>query len=229
MQLPNFSTAFYPDETSITLNLAHDTVIVERARFGLHVVLAEIAEDFDTYLRIGNTELILQKLTEYFNRCSLNIKDWSTFDIMESFFKLRELNLLKCQLPFMLSQDIDNDKKDKEEKEVPYSYKGRIWTTWIHKLADAYGWTADYILNLYPEQVICFIQEIDLQKYYEGEEIRVLSELSYSYDKTTKKYTYVPNVMPGWMSPKKKVNTVRVNKKMIPVGIITDLEKHLKQ
>ena len=46
-----------------------------------------------------------------------------------------------------------------------FNYPGRGLAAIVHDLAFAYGWTADYILDLPPEEAWCYLQEIHLDRH----------------------------------------------------------------
>lgn len=104
---------------------------------------------------------------------------------------------------------------------VPYDYKDRSWALWVHKLASRYGWTREQVFDLWPEEAACYMQEIMVSEFQEYEEIRVLSEVSYKYDKLTKTSKYIDLPKPSWMLSKSdNLPIYRIRKTILPVGDI---------
>lgn len=196
--------------------------LVNRARFGLHLKLANLSQKFTNAFKQRNIEQCRSILTEYFQFNHLTLND-SGVEALYEFLVLLNLNELRFTLPFMTpNSGIDNDTI------LPYEYDGRIWVYWIHKIAKTYNWTKKYIFSLYPEEVICFIQEITIEEYAQLDIIRTHSEVAYSYDQSSKKYKYIPLPKPGWMMAEKPVRIGRVLKSAMPVGNIVDLNKFLQ-
>lgn len=107
----------------------------------------------------------------------------------------------------------------------PWDYTGRIWWTWAHDFAKAFGWTLEYIANLKVEDAFAMLQENLLSQYFEREWQWTVSEYSVKYNQTTKKTEPNPLPKPDWMkaySPQaiQPNKPVIMRKDMIPVGNI---------
>jgi hypothetical protein len=91
-------------------------------------------------------------------------------------------------------------------------------------LASRYGWSRDEIFNLWPEEAAAYIQEIMVSEYYEREDQRALSEISYKYDKATKTSQFISTPVYGWMIDDSPPAPVRISVRMLPVGNIIKME-----
>jgi hypothetical protein len=183
-----------------------------------HLQLSEIE------IRIKNASqpvLISALIIEYLSVAGLidgQIKNASTYELLEAFFALRQLNAWQWLLPWLA-----NSKAEPGPPEF-YDYSGRRWAVWVHRLASRYGWSRDEIFNLYPEEAAAYIQEIMVSEYYEREDKRALSEISYRYDKATKTSNFIPAPAYSWMVDESLPEPVRILVKMLPVGNIIKME-----
>lgn len=117
------------------------------------------------------------------------------------------------------------DSAPKGGKEADWNYSGRDWHYYSHLLAEAYGWTLEYIANLEVLTAFAHLQEILTDEFLEREFYHQLSELAYKYDKGSKKSNYVPMKKPYWMNPAapKEIKKIKVRRDMLPVGLIKDI------
>jgi hypothetical protein len=111
----------------------------------------------------------------------------------------------------------------KDNKKSDLDYDGRTWNRFSHILASAYGWTLEYIGKLEVNEALGHVQEVLTSEYLEQEFQHSLSEVSYVYNKTTKKSDYRPMPKPYWMRPiGKPTARVRIRRDMLPVGNLID-------
>lgn len=184
---------------------------IYRARLGLHLRLARLAERFDA----GPDAVPVR---EYLKACGVQGAGTGPEQLL-AYALLRALNDWQWQLPWM------NEPINPQRKAPPYEYPDRVWAHWMHKLASRYGWTRDQVFELWPEEAAVYMQEIMVAEYDEAEERRALSELSYSYDKQSKTSRFIPLPRPGWMAGREAPKLRRIRKDMLPVGNVIDLEK----
>jgi len=115
-------------------------------------------------------------------------------------------------------------------EEIPWDYEGREWYFWLHKLSSKYGWYPKYIEKMNFNDAISLMQEIAVEEQLEKEWEWSLSELSYSYNTTTKKSDYKPLSRPAWMRIGTKLTDtrpekpVKILKSMLPAGIVIHLK-----
>ncbi len=187
---------------------------VERARLGRHLRLAQLALRFDG---ADSAEEKVAMVRDYLALCGLETQGTGV-EQLAAYAELRLLNDWQWNLPFMRQSGGDG-------KTPPYDYPDRNWAWWVHKLASRYGWTQDQIFKLWPEEAACYLQEIFVSEFDEAEERRSLSEVSYRYDKATKKSRFIPLPRPGWMVGSKPPEKVRIPRSWLPVGNIVKLDE----
>jgi hypothetical protein len=190
-----------------------EAVLVPRCRLLAHLQLSEIE------IRIKDTAnpvLLSALIIEYLS--AEQIKNASTYELLEAFFALRQLNAWQWILPWLANSETTPSKPEF------YDYSGRRWAVWVHRLATRYGWSRDEIFNLWPEEAAAYIQEIMVSEYYEREDKRALSEISYKYDKATKTSRFIPTPVYSWMIDDSPPAPVRVLARMLPVGKIIKME-----
>lgn len=112
----------------------------------------------------------------------------------------------------------------KDGKPADWDYEGRTWAYWSHVLAQAYGWTLEYIAELDVNEALSHIQEIFTDEHLEKEFYYGLSEVAYPYNKSTKKSVFKPMPRPYWMKPTAKpVKMQTFKKSMLPMGLVQDV------
>lgn len=187
---------------------------IPRARLGLHLRLSKI------YARVtfDDAPETATAIKEYLDLCGLDDTDLTGLEQLQAVLILVEINRLQTVFAYQKW-------KGPDQKEPPYTYSGRIWALYIHKIASRYGWTRDEIFNLWPEEAAAYIQEIILAEYDEADERRALTEIGYKYDQATKKSRFIPVPRPGWMVDEapEKSRRLRVRRDMLPMGNIIDL------
>jgi len=216
----DFYEAIEPRSTEITL--AGELHIIERARLGRFFRLGELYRKYQEALNkrsIRSVEYLLDYLALSSDISRGEWENCSPLEFADGFLHLAELNNVRINLPIF--------SESQERKEKIYEYKGRFIATWVSRLARMYGWSPEQILNLFPEEAACYIQEAEIQDFNEKEFIYRLSEMAYQYDKGTKTSRYIPLKKPGWMfeEKEKEVEKIRIPAKFIPQGVVIDLEE----
>lgn len=186
---------------------------ITRARLGLHLRLSHIYDR----LKFDDAGHAAAAIKEYLHLSGFDEIGLTGLQQMQAFLTLVDLNQLKTLFAYQLANGPPT------EKAPPYTYPGRIWALYIHKLASRYGWTKDEILNLWPEEAAAYFQEIIIAEYQELDERRALTELSYKVDKATNQAKFIPTPKPEWMAPKVERKTIRVKRSWLPVGHIINL------
>jgi len=217
----DFYEAIKPRSTEITI--AGEPRIIERARLGRFFRLGELYRKYQEALSKQSAHSI-EHLLDYLTVASeISKGEWencSPLEFADGFLRLVELNNVQMNLPIF--------SESQERKEKVYEYSGRFVATWVTRLARMYGWSSEHILNLFPEEAACYIQEAEIQDFNEKEFIYRLSEVAYRYDKGTKTSKYMPLKRPGWMlaEKEKEVEEIKIHRKFIPQGVVIDLEEH---
>lgn len=169
---------------------------------------AKIADGLYAYLRVSIPEL---------RRATFNVVDWH--EIFDAYDKIDRQN----QIPGLEDFAILIQRATKRGRTEAWHYPGRTPNIWIHIIANVYHWSREEILNLWPEEAVAYIQEIQAEKFRERNFLHSLSSVAYNYDKQSKKSKYVPLNMPGWMLSgiRNRINPLgKVHPKFIPVGKI---------
>jgi len=190
---------------------------IERPRYGLHLRLGKLAAEITEEIEGGNGQRAAALITRYFELSGLDSTGLSGVEQLACLTPLLELNRVKMLFAFQtyVSGKLDNP---------PYDYEGRNWAWWVHKLATRYGWTSEYIFNLWPEEAAAYLQEIIISEYDELDEKRRLSEVGWTYNKATKEYNFHPTPRPSWIvEDKRKLQPRRIRRDMLPVGNVISL------
>ena len=142
-------------------------------------------------------------------------------DVAEAYAVAMQLNSPTKKFPIMTSKE--------KGKTMPWEYEGRSWYFWLNTLAKTYGWTPEEIGNLDIDDAIGLYQEIVIDDQMDSEWDWGLSEMSYEYNKSTKKSHFKPLPRPDWMKgivgKSKPVPKVKMLAKMMPVGEIVILDE----
>jgi hypothetical protein len=200
----------------------NESVWITRRRLLAHLQLSEIE------IKIKSTRQpveISAYIIEYLSLAGLTdyqIKEASTYEILEAFFAFRQLNTWQWLLPWL--KTLETPSINPAAPPEAYEYAGRRWAVWVHQLASRYGWPPETIWNLYPEEAAAYIQEIMLSEYWEREDQRALSEVSYKYDQITKTSKFIPAPMYSWMVDESIPDVIRTPVKALPVGNVIRME-----
>jgi len=202
----------------INIIIGGQAVFVPRCRLLRHLQLSQIE------VKIGENRHPVEISGQIIKYLSLGgitneqLKEASAYELLEAFFALRRLNAWQWLLPWLSKPNTTPS-----DPEV-YEYEGRRWAVWVHRLASRYGWGLETIWGLYPEEAAAYIQEIMVSEYYEREDQRALSELSYKYDNSTRSSRFVPAPMFSWMIDESPPEPIRVLIRTLPVGNVIKLE-----
>lgn len=150
-------------------------------------------------------------------------------DVFVLFAAIFNLNSLRSTMSFM---EIVDPKQKKEE--VPWDYPNRAYAVIVHKIAVAYHWSRQEILNLWPDEVFCYMQEI-LNDDWQAQ----------SWEWEMAGFGWVPEKngssrrnafpTPVWAQPRTKLpEKVKMKKEFLPLGNVQDLggfglEYHARQ
>jgi hypothetical protein len=207
----------------IKIIISGEPVWIARRRLLAHLQLSDLS------VKISQDKEPIRAaayLIEYLALAGLSdkqIKEASVYELLEAFFALQQLNTWQWILPWL-----DNPEIDPTYQPEPYEYSGRRWAVWIHRLGSRYGWSPETIWNLWPEEAAAYIQEIMLSEYYEREDRRALSKLSYEYNKSTQTYKYRPAPMYSWMVDEGPPELVRIPRNILPVGNIIKMDEEVE-
>jgi hypothetical protein len=99
-----------------------------------------------------------------------------------------------------------------------WDYEGRDLVGWVDLFARAYGWTKEYVCDLYPEEAIALSQEIMAHDYSEHRFFHSLSEVNYYVERGSNRRRYVDLDPPFWMVAHVGPKKTRMRKDSIPLG-----------
>lgn len=191
---------------------------IPRPRFGLHLRLGELSEQIQQAIKGGEPQQAAALVALYLDMYGFVFGDLSGVERLACYSSLFDLNKIKMLFAFQVAPS---------EKHEPaaYDFNGRNWAWWVHKLATRYGWTSEYVFNLFPEEAAAYLQEILVSEYDEIDDRRSLSELAYKYNKITQESKFHPIPRPAWMKEKDsdKPKTRRIRRDMLPIGNVIDL------
>jgi hypothetical protein len=151
-------TILTDETTTVELN---QTVVVSRARVGLHLILSSLVERLLQALIDRNPYDAADSINEYVARAvDMPLPELLKVDpkrTIRAFLHLERFNRLRVDHIISLKQPVST----KANAPIPYSFPGRQYAMWVHKLASTYHWTRHYIMdNLLPEEVLIYLQEI---------------------------------------------------------------------
>jgi hypothetical protein len=144
-------------------------------------------------------------------------------DVAKAYGDVLEINQPTKSFPLLDSRE--------KGKPMPWEYKGRTWYFWLNLFGKSYGWSEAEVAGMDVDDAIGLYQEILVDEQLEMEWEYGLSEVAYSYDKTTKKTKFVPMQRPDWMrmvSPESRnrpIKTMKIRADMMPQGNVVILDK----
>jgi len=207
-----------------------------RGRLGKYLALFEVNRGLSEAANRLDTGGIADSLYEYLSTCNPDLTrdlfdsaPW--FEVTKAYYSLVELNAIPQAERFAI---LTKRAGDEDIKPLPWDYPGRLKTVYIHIIANAYGWSQTQILNMWPEDAITYIQEILADEQFEREFLHAHAEVSYGYNKATKKSTFQQLERPAWMvlgsaiEQERKMAEIKkelIPKIMLPAGVVRSIKK----
>jgi len=200
-----------------------------RGRLGKYLSLFEVNKSLGEAANRGDTGGITDSLYEYLSLCNPDLTrdlfdsaPW--FEVLDAYESLRDLNAIPQAERYAVLSQIGGEKI----KPPPWDYRERLRVVYVHLIASVYGWGQEQILDLWPEEAIAYIQEILVDDQFEREFQHVHSEMSYTFDKATKKSKYMPLERPAWMvlgtvveqELRRKDLVTKIHRDMLPAGVV---------
>ena len=145
----DFLDAVAAKERTAEVRLGGETIIVPRARLGLHLRLLVLLEDASPEGAYDYVALASGREPE-------------VEELEPAYAVLKELNQPISLAPIL--------RLSAKGPPLPPAlrYRGRGIAAIVNELAGAYGWTADYILaELGPEEAWCYLQEVQITRHDE--------------------------------------------------------------
>ena len=195
---------------------------VERARFGLHLVLGENLKQLDTVLEDRESQDVWELMRRYFELAA-GFEVETSVESFEQFaaglLLLWALNSLFVPPPFLK----DPQTSARPQRLLPWDYEGRAAILMVHVLMRTYGWSLDRVVNLEPEVGLALISEILVDEQLQQEWEYGLSDVSRVYNPTTKRSHFKPLPRPAWMRYGVEELKARIPRNMLPLGKVIDV------
>lgn len=207
-------------DRSVNIALGGRVWTIERARLGGFLRLQQARETLNEGIKDGGNGQIVGGLYDFLTVAlpDLTPKDFNSapwYEVFNAHIAIENLNQVPWGTEFAILRIPDSGGKP-----VPWDNPLRAILIWIHLIAKTYAWAKSEIEELWPEEAIAFVQEIMADEQTDREFIHSLSEVSYEFNKTTKKSHYRPLSRPAWMMLARKtkeiITTFRPD--MMPVG-----------
>lgn len=195
---------------------------MERARFGLHLVLGEVHKHLDKALENPESQTVWELLCRYFELSTgFEVECVESFEqFAHGLLVLWALNSLFVPPPFLK----DFQSEDKPQKPLPWDYEGRTAMLMVHVLARTYGWGLDQIVELEPEVGLALINEVLVDAQLQQEWEYGLSEVARVYNPSTKRSHFKPLPRPAWMAESMESLRVQIPKTILPQGKVIDVD-----
>jgi hypothetical protein len=165
-------------------------------------------------------EIVFQIIKLVDNR-DYHKKFW--LDVVKLLSEIQHANLPTKSFPML------SGKKKEDSDPLPWEYEGRAWYFWLNLFSANYGWGEEQIKQMDIDSAIGLYQEILIEEQLGQEWEWGLSDVSYSYDKNTKKSKFNKLPRPDWMLPiapkvKKPVKKTKMLRTMLPQGLVVQLD-----
>ena len=115
-------------------------------------------------------------------------------------------------------------KTEKKPEPPAWNYPARGLNHWVHLIAKTYHWSRDEIFNLWPDEAMCYIQEILVDEYKDKEWEWELAGFGWKTDKSGIS-TKNPFPAPDWAKMASTMEIPRTNLRvdMLPVGSVINI------
>ena len=204
------------DTSSETITLGGEDYQIPRQGLGGHYALESLAGQIKDHMEKGLYETV-DRVMEWLHFATgfseIWLEEQNPIELAEVFSILIELNAPKDGLPWMTHIPAG-------VKESTADYQNRRLAAIVHLLASQYHWSEDNILELPPEAVWCYIQEILISNHEQREWEYNLSERG--FDKQGNKKEYPQLVWERKLDPK---DGAPVPDFIKPKGVVVDLTK----
>lgn len=192
---------------------------ISRARLGGFLRLQQARESLNQGIEEADNGQIVEGIFEFLRVAipdleahEFNQAPW--FDVFFAYSQVEDINRLPHGAEFAILKFPSEGGRD-----VPWDNPLRAIILWIHLIATTYSWSKDEIENLWPEEAIAYVQEIMADQQEDREFAHMLSEVAYSYNKTTKKSQYKPLSRPLWMIMQRPESAItKMRRDFVPIG-----------
>ena len=202
------------DTSSETITLGGEDYQISRQGLGGHYALGSLTEQIKEYMEKGLYETI-DRILEWLHYATGFNESWleeqDPIELAEVFSILADLNSPRGDLPWMTHIPAGS-------KASTADYQNRRLAGIVHLLASWYNWAEDYILDLPPEAVWCYIQEILISKHEQRDWEFHLSEVGYDAKGQPKDYAKLP-----WNREVDPKGGASIPNFLKPKGVVVDL------
>jgi len=207
-------------DLEISVNLGGAEYTVPRARLGTYLTLETLQAELMDGAEREDSGAMSDSLFRYISAAIPDGLDPGVFakspwyEILNVFISIASMNLIDGEFAILKWGR-------KDQLPVPWNHPERLRISWVHILAKAYNWPKNEIEELWTEEAIGFIQEIEADEQTQREFEHSLSTVAYPYNEGTKKSKYAPLQRPLWMV-KREVEEVEttLDRRLLPIGII---------
>ena len=147
-------------DAAAQVTLGGHVVVVPRARLGRHYALQVALGEIATTGKAPNAILSFLQLATGVDPEALGA---TLAEALAGVDTLATLNALHGTLPILVATGAQGGRRSGED------YPNRALSSIVVRLAHAYGWSVDHILELGPEEAICYLQEAVVIKHEEQE------------------------------------------------------------
>lgn len=102
---------------------------------------------------------------------------------------------------------------------VAWDYPQRPLIIWLHLFASAYGWTKEEVMDLWPEEAMALLQEIQADELADKEFQHMHSTLAYDQPQEGRA-VYKPLSKPNWMVMSRKPLKMKIERSLLPIGTV---------
>lgn len=202
------------EQHSANITLGGEDYQIPRQGLGGHYALESLTAQIQEHMEQGLYDTV-DRMLEWLHFATGFTEAWlddqDPIELAEVFSILAGLNAPRGDLPWMTHIPPGS-------KESTADYPNRRLAAIVHLLACQYNWSEDYILDLPPEAVWCYIQEILISKHDQREWEYTLSDVGFDKQGNKKEY---PKLL--WERPKDPVARVSIPDFIKPKGVVYNL------
>ncbi len=200
------------------ITIGDTTYEVSQLRLKKWVQFESLKENINIEAKHGNvddfSEALLSCVSLCINMSVDKIKDAPWIEVASAYRSCQEINSPSIDFPIFFTSA-------RLQKSIGWDYEERHWYVWVHNLARSFGWSLEYIAELYIDDAIALIEEIYVQDQLDKEWEWSHSEIAYS----NKDGKFSPLPRPPWMESgyknvKEEAMKTKIPKGMMPVGKI---------
>lgn len=209
------------DRTQTVVVESGATITIQRLRVKGFIQLKAQEKEISDALKSNDPERVEQAYRRYIFIGS-NQKDFTGRDMYRLFLCIFALNVLDRSLAIIEPKPAQKKTNPEEAREPIFDYPNRAFAVWIHQLASHYHWSRDDIFNLYPDELMCYIQEIMIEDWRRQEWEWEMAGFGWTHDTEGQSHrNRFP--APAWAEEPTIIPKVKLRRSMLPLGVVEDL------